>query len=286
MDMDFGLFERITDQGQDYLELVIPVCLGEPLMNPEIYEMIRCCKRKGLRVLLSTNGTFLNEENSRRLLETGLDYLIFSFDGATKETYEKYRAGAHFEKVRDNLLSFFKMKRAMKSRTHCVIQMLVLKETQSETKALKKLWNSEGAEVRFKPNMLLGEEFSIPRPLKNPALLKKPCFHLWRSNMVVRVDGVVYPCCWSYGTLPIGDLRTQSLDEVWNSTAMVALRQKHATGDAAQIPTCLNCSMVQPEPAGLAAAFLLSGLHVRRLLPIREKVIAFLNLFHLASGRT
>lgn len=285
-DMDIGLFKRIVDQGRNYLELVVPVYLGEPLMNPEIYEMIQYCKGNGLRVLLSTNGTFLNERNSRKLLETGLDYLILSFDGATKESYEKYRVGASFDKVRANLLSFLNIKRMMKSHTHCVIQMVILKDNQSEIRALKELWNVEGVdELRFKTNMLLGEDFSIPRPLDNPAVLKKPCFHLWRSNLVVRFDGVVYPCCWSYGALPIGDLRTQTLDEIWNSPAIVGLRQKHAAGSAGQIPACRDCSMSQPDSIGLAAAFLLSGLRVRRLLPFREKAISFLKRLHFANGR-
>ncbi len=274
--MDLELFKRIIDQGEKYLELVVPMNLGEPLMNPQIYEIIRYCKNKGMNVLISTNGTLLNESNSRKLLESGVDYLIFSFDGASKEIYEKYRAGAEFEKVRANLLSFFRMKREMKSRTHCVIQMVILKDNQGEIKAFRDMWEAEGVEVRLKPNLVLGEEFSIPRTLEdNPAALKKPCFHLWRGSFVVRVDGIVFPCCWSYNSLPVGDLKTQSLDEIWNSPEMVALRKKHVDGSAHQIPTCRNCSLVQPEFTSLAAAFLLTGLQVRRLLPIREKIVAF-----------
>ena len=274
--MDLALFKRIIDQGQKYLELVVPMNLGEPLMNPQIYEIIRYCKNKDMNVLISTNGTLLNENNSRKLLESGVDYLIFSFDGASKEIYERYRAGADFGQVRANLLSFFKMKRELKSRTHCVIQMVVLKDNQGEIEAFRDMWDAEDVEIRFKPNLVLGEEFSIPRTLdQNPATLKKPCFHLWRGSFVVRVDGIVFPCCWSYNTLPVGDLKTQSLDEVWNSPEMLALRKKHAAGTADQIPTCRNCSLIQPEVTSLAAAFLLTGPQVRRLLPVREKIVAF-----------
>ena len=46
----------------------------------------------------------------RQLLDCGLDYVILAFDGATKETYEKYRVGAVFEKTRENILAFLEKK--------------------------------------------------------------------------------------------------------------------------------------------------------------------------------
>lgn len=284
-DMNLDLFKRVIDQGRDHLEIVAPMFLGEPLMNPHIFEMIRYCKARGLRVVLSTNGTILDRRTAESLLESGVDYLIFSFDGASRETYEKYRLGASFEKTRDSILRFLKLKAERGAPIRCVIQMVVLKDNAAELEEFKRLWDVDGVdELRFKPNMVLEGDFAIPRPLANPAIKGKPCFHLWRSNLVVRYDGVVFPCCWSYGALPVGDLRRQTLDQVWNSDEMVRLRSLHAQGRGAEIPACRDCSLVQPGRLALLGAFLLDGYWVRRLLPLKEKAGNLLEKIRRRAG--
>lgn len=108
--MGFELFRKIVDENRDAIELLLPFGAGEPLMNPRIFDMIAYCKRAGIKTELSTNATLLNREMSLKLLDSGLDYLILAFDGATPEVYEKYRKGAKFEKVRQNILEFLRLK--------------------------------------------------------------------------------------------------------------------------------------------------------------------------------
>src|SRR5262245_29868778 len=78
-DMELSLFRKIIDEGKDYLEFAVPYGVGEPLLNPEIYDMIAYCKSQGVPSGISTNATLLNEETSRRLIESGLDYIILAF---------------------------------------------------------------------------------------------------------------------------------------------------------------------------------------------------------------
>ena len=84
--------------------------LGEPFMDPEIFERIEFCHRHSISTLLSTNGTFLDERTAARVLDSPLEQITLSFDGAKKETFEFYRKGAKFEKVRDNFVRFARMK--------------------------------------------------------------------------------------------------------------------------------------------------------------------------------
>ena len=67
---------------------------------------------------------------------------------------------------------------------------------------------------------------------------------------------------------------------------MVGLRQKHAQGQAEQIPVCRDCSMSQPDSLALAGAFLLDGFQVRKLIPFREKVSSFVRRLAFANGRS
>src|SRR5687768_16663915 len=114
--MDLRVFKKIIDEGKDFLEFAVPYGVGEPLLNPEIFDMISYCKEMHVPTGISTNATVLTDEASRKLIQAGLDYIIFAFDGATKETYEKYRKGADFEKVRSNIVGFLKIKKEMKSK--------------------------------------------------------------------------------------------------------------------------------------------------------------------------
>ncbi|MBN2322815.1 MAG: SPASM domain-containing protein [Spirochaetes bacterium] len=77
--------------------------LGEPLLHPDLDGMIQRAKALGARVELITNGTMLSEDRSRSLIDTGLDMLWVSIDGASKESYADVRLGNEFENIVKNL---------------------------------------------------------------------------------------------------------------------------------------------------------------------------------------
>ena len=68
---------------------------GEPLLFPKLPYLIDLAKKNGvLETMINTNATQLNEKKSKELIESGLDVMIYSFDGGTKETYEKDAVGS------------------------------------------------------------------------------------------------------------------------------------------------------------------------------------------------
>jgi MoaA/NifB/PqqE/SkfB family radical SAM enzyme len=77
--------------------------IGEPLAHPHTIEWIRQAKALGGTVELITNGTLLNQERSRQLIDAGLDVLWISVDGATPESYADVRLGAELPKVVENV---------------------------------------------------------------------------------------------------------------------------------------------------------------------------------------
>jgi MoaA/NifB/PqqE/SkfB family radical SAM enzyme len=80
--------------------------LGEPLFHPRIAEMVTRVKSIGAAAELITNGTLLDEKRARRLIESGLDVLWVSIDGATPESYADVRLGAALPEVLGNLTRF------------------------------------------------------------------------------------------------------------------------------------------------------------------------------------
>ena len=111
---------------------------GEPLLNPKIYDYINYAKKKGiLETIINTNATNLTETNSKKLIDSGLDLMIYSFDGGTKKTYEKMRPGRFhqnsFEKVYKNIKNFHRIRSDLGSKfPFTKIQMILTKDTTNE----------------------------------------------------------------------------------------------------------------------------------------------------------
>ena len=248
--------------------------LGEPFMDRKIFDRIEFCEKHGVATLLSTNGTFLDEALATRLLESRLRHITLSFDGATKETFEHYRKGAKFEKVRDNFVRFCRMKHARRAKLQIVVQMVRMPGNAHEADDFRRFWSGiEGVDqVRIKE-----DETNLVQPEKQSRAtsIKRRCHYLWRGAMYVKQDGRVFPCCQSYSLdgAHVGDLREQPLEEIFNSEEMRRLRRAHTQGRAAEIDMCARCSTPIPHPLLVAASLLVNGSWVRRAMPMVERLI-------------
>jgi MoaA/NifB/PqqE/SkfB family radical SAM enzyme len=137
--MKAELFHRIIDQCE---ELGVPSVKlnwrGEPLLHPKLPQLIAYAKRAGvLETIINTNAVTLDENKARALIESGLDLMIYSFDGATKQTYERMRVGRfkenRFDRVYQNIRRFAAIREEMGSpfpRTK--IQMILTEDTREE----------------------------------------------------------------------------------------------------------------------------------------------------------
>jgi MoaA/NifB/PqqE/SkfB family radical SAM enzyme len=100
--MPFADFVRLID-GFDGLRELHLQGLGEPLMHPRFFDMVRHAAARGIAVSLNTNLTLLTERRARECAACGLAAIHVSIDGATAATYERIRLGARFDKVLRNL---------------------------------------------------------------------------------------------------------------------------------------------------------------------------------------
>ena len=276
--MDLELYRKIVQDCKQYVEFIWPYGIGEPMIHPNIFEMIRLTREAGIRTGMSTNATLMDDRRADLLLDSGLDYVILAFDGATKETYEKYRVGAVFEKTRENILNFLRRKLDRKSPIYVVLQMVLLKENVHEIDAYRKLWSIPGVdEVRFKRDEVQIEGTKIA-DVEFKSQRRHPCHLLWRGPMYVRYDGLAYPCCYMWEQPPVGDLKKQSVMEAWNSEAMVRLREAHLKGDLSAYPVCQTCQAARPSPVAFYGSLMLNSLAVRKAVPAMEKLARFYNI--------
>ncbi len=272
-DMTAEIFDRLVADASHTGEHMMLIGLGEPLLDPAIFDRIGHCERHGISTLLSTNGTLLDEKAAARLLDSPLAHITLSFDGASKETFEHYRKGARFERVRENFVRFCRMKHERGSKMQVVVQMVRMPGNAHEVGEFHRFWSAVPGvdQVRVKE-----DETNLVQPEARPGEGKsRRCHYLWRGPMYVKHDGRVFPCCQSYmlDGAAIGDLREQSLDEIANSEPMRELRRTHAAGRAREIDMCARCCTAIPHPLLVAGSLLLHGKWVRRAVPVVERLV-------------
>ena len=278
-DMADEIFTRLVQESGASAEHMMLIGLGEPFMDRKIFDRIEYCARHNISTLLSTNGTFLDEKTCARLLESPLEHITLSFDGATKESYEYYRKGANFEKVRANFVRLARMKHERRAKIHVVVQMIRMQRNAGEVDDFVRFWNAVPGidEVRIKE-----DETNLLQPeAGHPAEdWRYPCHYLWRGPVYVKQNGDAWPCCQSYmmDGAPIGNIASQPLAEIWHSDEMRRMRALHAAGRANEIAVCARCCTTIPHPLLAAGSLLLHGRTVRRWLPRIERLVYFSKL--------
>jgi len=106
---------------------------GEPLLNPDIFEMIRIAKGKNCSVSLTTSGVNLTADISGRLIKEGIDTVAVSIAGATKETHERIRRGSDFGKFVENIKGLAALKAETgSSKPKIVLSFLMTKLNYEE----------------------------------------------------------------------------------------------------------------------------------------------------------
>lgn len=264
------LFRSIVDQAVPELEFAYLHHLGESLFHPRIGELIAYGKRRGAALGLSTNATFLTAGKTRALLDSGLDFLVISLDANSPESYAHMRRGGDFARTVGNVRRLFAEKHARKSPLRVVVQMIVSAHNQHEIAAFARAW--DGQVVLKVARDWAGQVplTALLRPPARPALVDparcaapaglalaeaepakaapapplfepSPCRMLW-TELTVLWDGQVVPCANVYEHQNLlGDLRTQTLLDVWNGPPLQALRRAHWKNAVAEIPVCRSC---------------------------------------------
>ena len=103
--LDWDVFTRVVDEAGPSLVRIDFFNYGEAFLHKRAVEMCEYIKAKFPHIYLytSTNGLALNEEKARRLVHSGIDEVTFSIDGASQETYARYRQRGKFDLAIANL---------------------------------------------------------------------------------------------------------------------------------------------------------------------------------------
>ena len=142
--IDFGLFGRLLDQFAGVAELQLQG-LGEPMLHPRFFDMVRLAAGRGIRVSTNTNLTLLTEARAAQCVDSGLHYIHVSIDGASAATYEHIRVRARFAKVMRNLGRLMDAKaRAAGCLPHVRWVMVVMRHNLHELADVVRLAHAHG----------------------------------------------------------------------------------------------------------------------------------------------
>ncbi len=265
-DMGLALFRSIVDQVKGAAEFIDLSFRGESLLHGDLFPMIAYAKKAGIHTSLQTNGMLLDEERCRGLVEAGLDILTVSIDAANEATYGKVRKGGDFRAVVENTRRMVRINREKGGGMTVIAQMIALEDNLGEEGEFKAFWRKEGAFAKCKPFSSRGGAVTggvIPR--RGNAVR---CSRIWKS-MYICADGKVVPCCNDFHCRAmLGDVREQTVAEVWNGAPMRRLRARHGAGEFEGLPVCGECEFLRTNFAKQVAAFVVDDLTVRRLLGV------------------
>jgi radical SAM protein with 4Fe4S-binding SPASM domain len=227
--MSFSNFKFIIDKIKISVKELSLFNYGEPLLNPEIVKMIKYAKKNGIKIVnIHTNGLLLNKKLSKQLVESGLDYISFSIDGASEETYKKYRIGGDFNKLVKNIREFIEIKKNLKSRKPFIeAQFVVMKHNQHEINKFGQIFKKIGVnKVVFKTfNAYMSGYKDREKNLKYlptdtnysryKTLEAKELFDVYKSNycvwawenVVINANGDIALCCHDFNAdLKLGNI--------------------------------------------------------------------------------
>ncbi len=244
--MDFNLFKKIIDESNQYGPRTFSLHLfGEPLLTKNLFEIAKYIKKinKDNTIFLTTNGTLLNKKMSQLIIKSHIDKISISFPAANKNTYEKITGFDYLETVEKNILDLIKLKKEKNSsRPIIYLRMVLSKDNINEKEIFKNKWKNKPVilEIRAAHN------FGGYRPkssLRKNKTKRYPCYHLWLSP-AIHWNGDVSICCDDWGKKTVlGNLKNQTMHQIWNSKKIKQYRKFHLKGDYHKVPLCEKCDV-------------------------------------------
>jgi len=243
--MSDRLFLRVMTEAREYgCPSISMNNTEEPLLGKDkAIERIRIAKKYGfVDIMMNTNGVLLNERVSESIIDSGLTRLLIGFDGNSKETYEKIRVGASYEKVKSNIERFLHLRKKKGSKLPIVRLSFVVNElNQHEVDEFYEYWKDKVDYVAF-------QDYVRP-PVETPDIMSQRCKGIdqicdqpW-NRVTVRANGEVLPCCsfWGY-YLNVGNVNSKSIYDIWNGAKIDMIRSSFESNSPNDICNkCMGC---------------------------------------------
>ena len=238
--MSFDLFKLLIDEAEGRCEAISLASRGEPLICPEIEEMLAYAGGKFLALKLNTNAWFLDDAKCHAILQAGVNTVVFSADSASEPNYSRFRVGGQLERVVKNIKRFHEIREKQYAHSTTISRVSGVKVPGSDDiDHMEHFWGDWVDQVSFVDYNPW--ENTYQQPVNN---ITTACSDLWR-RMFVWWDGSVNPCDSDYkSTLCVGKAPESGLSSLWRSQQYEELRKIHKNQKRQQCNPCDRCVVI------------------------------------------
>lgn len=244
-------FQTLAARLRPHTEYLYLHLMGEPLLHPQLEEILTRAEALEFRVMITTNGTLLREREALLCASPAVEKVsisLHSFEG---------NQGVGLEAYLEQCIHF--AKEAAERGKRCALRLWNLDGADtcganrqnsailsSLTEAFSGPWKEGARGTTLAPNVFLewGERFDWPDLSAPEGDRPTFCYGL-RDQVGVLWDGTVVPCCLDHeGDVPLGSLYEQSLEEILNSPRAQAIYDGFSRGKAAE-EFCRRCGFAR-----------------------------------------
>lgn len=262
------LWRKMADECGQYNSWMRCTGGGEPMLHPQMVEMIEYAKEKGARVWLNTNGSMFgpspaHREKLRRVIDSGIDLIEFSMDAGDAEVYAQVRPPRGglaktpeewFGRQVGNVRAALALRKELKRTTRVVVSIIRQEIIEGRLDEAKDFWlNDVGVDEVITRKFLSWDDNTVIKLTRSldkhlyaelPTERKEPC--VWPfERMNVDTLGRVALCGQdiSFRTADkFPNVNDSSLKEIWQGETFNWYRQMHLEGRGAEAWPCRGCS--------------------------------------------
>lgn len=252
--MSEEIFDQILEEIKDKKTPLRFIRWGEPSLHKDFFKFIKKAKDLDIMCHINTNGTLLDEEGFKRLIDMKLDSIKFSFQGIDAKSYREMRSEDYFEQLLEKIELLYKM-RGDRELPYIHIATTVTYESPEAVAAFveraekiadkvsvgrTKLDHIDIEKVRLTPE----DKARMEELREKESLVKvrfKSCPEVF-DKLSVDWDGKVTACCTDYDNkMVVGNLADKSLQEIWQGPKMRAYQEGLARREYDKYNLCKDC---------------------------------------------
>jgi radical SAM protein with 4Fe4S-binding SPASM domain len=248
--LPFEIWEKMCEETSHWPGVIMNFGTdGEPLLHPRILDMLRVARGHQISPInITTNGTRLTTNFVDAILSENLvDVMNISLDAFTAETYRKIRQ-YDYAPVAKKVHEFIEKRNAKKSHLKIQVNIIDQPEAHEEIESFKQYWSPlvDNVMIRtyYDATSVTGETGGnvTGRQSQFPQVKRWPCQMFWR-RLNVGDDGTVRYCTddW-FNKTKVGDLRSQTIAEVWTGEAYNKFRHIHLMREFHKNSYCAKCT--------------------------------------------